>query len=146
MNALGQVAGIRPQPYRLAGFEAFQLGERATYLRDPLEATNLDDAIAETVGRWPGDRGDRIAIRELGEGVDRLHIYAVRRKSAGYQAWSKDHIPSIEHDRWLDHICTVDLNTVAGLAPFAVGCEIDLHDRRQAKRPGGARLRREAAQ
>lgn len=142
-------AGIRPVRYaakRPDAFEAFALRRHETILLDPLAAENLDHACAETTARWAWDRGDRLAIREIGETADRLHIYAVRRKAEGTLTWN-GYVPSVEHARWLEHIGTVDLNAVAGIAPGAVGVEVDLHEHRQRKRPEGARWgagRREA--
>lgn len=137
-------AGVRPARIRPASFEAFNLAGPAekfprTALLDPLAADTLKEAVAEAVGRWSWDRGDRLGIREIGDQADRLHIYAVRRKSIGQRVWS-DYRSSVEFDRWLDHICTLDLNVVAGIAVGAVGTEIDLHERRQEKRPEGARM------
>ncbi len=119
-------------------YEAFSFSPHGTRLRDPLEATSLDHALAETTARWAWDRGDRLGIRELGDRIDRLHIYAVRRKSAGVRTW-RNHIPTTEHRRWLDHICTIDLNIIAGIDVTGVGWERDLFERRQRLRPEGAR-------
>ncbi len=119
-------------------YEAFNIGERTTYLLDPLTATSLNDALGEATARWSWDRGDRLAIREIGNG-DRLHVYAIRRKSVGTRTWS-NHIPATEHARWLDHICTINLETVAGIGRGLVGGEAVLHARRQCERPEGAML------
>lgn len=130
------VRATRFNPDALA-FEAFSLSER-TRLLDPLEARSLPEALAETTSRWAWDRGDRLGIREIGPGIDRLHVFACRRKSQGVRAW-QGYVPVTEHARWLDHICTIDLNTIAGLPVGLVGGEIDLHNRRQRQRPAGAR-------
>lgn len=121
-------------------FEAFGLGT-ATRLLDPLEAETLQEALAETTARWSWDRGDRFAVREISERVDRLHIYAVRKKSAGTRVW-RDYIPKVEHERWAEAICTVDVNVIAGIPVGAVGSEIQLHEHDQRKRPERARLER----
>lgn len=144
MTAPSPLAGLRPARYspEALRFEAFTLHDARTQLLPPLSAETLKAALAETTQRWSFDRGDRLAVRELGDGTDRLHIYAVRRKSAGLHVWN-GYVPSIEHERWLDHVGTVDLNIVAGIAVGAVGSEIVLHERRQAERPEGARMGRE---
>ncbi len=128
----------RAVPYRPVAFEAFNL-TLGTKLCEPLRATSLDEALAEATQRWAWDRGDRLGIRELGEGVDRLHIYAVRRKSQGTQA-VRGYEQVTEHRRWLDLICAVDLNVIAGIPIGLCGNEHYLHDRLQRERPAGARL------
>lgn len=142
MSAAALPAGIRPQAYAARSFEAFSLG-RQTRLLDPLSASTLAEAMVETVRRWTWDRGDRLAVRELDDGVDRLHVYAVRKKSVGQRVWD-GHVSSIQHERWLDHVCTIDLNAIAGIAVGAIGSEIQLHDWAQGKRPEGARFERMA--
>ena len=140
MTALATAVLPAAEPYAPTRYEAFNLGIR-TYLLDPLKAKSLDDAINETTDRWGWDRGDRMAIREIGEECDRLYIYAVRKKSIGNRTWD-GHTPVTKHDRWLDPICTIDLDTIAGIARKAVGWEVQMHDRVQAERPGGARFTR----
>lgn len=122
---------------RALAYEAFSLGER-TLLLDPLAATSLNDALAETTSRWSWDRGMRLGIRVIGAELDQLHVFAVRRKSVGNRAW-QGHIPVTEYPRWLDLIATIDLNVVAGLPVGCLGSEVQLHERRQRLRPEGAR-------
>jgi hypothetical protein len=122
-------------------YEAFNLGRGAkdsTILHEPLSATVLDDALAETTQRWSWDRGDRLGIREIGAKVDRLHVYAVRRKSAANYTY-RDYAEHREFARWLDHICTIDLNIIAGIDVIGVGGERDMFEHRQRRRPEGAR-------
>jgi hypothetical protein len=122
-------------------YEAFKLGtgnSNRTLLLEPLKATSLTHALAETTGRWSWDRGDRIGLREIGAEHDRLYIYAVRRKSVGSAVW-RDFTRITEHARWLEHIAAIDLNVVAGIAVGLVGSEHELHARRQSERPEGAR-------
>lgn len=128
------------KPYQAVSFEAFGIGP-TTRLLDPLRARSLAEALAETTARWGWDRGDRLAVREIGDGTDRLHVYAVRRKSAGVRIWNA-HVPSVEHERWLEHVCTVDLNVVAGIGVGLLGSEVGLHQHRQHRRPDGARMER----
>lgn len=134
---------VRPQRLSLFAYEAYSLpiygGRPHTKLLEPLKAGSLNEALAETTGRWLFDRGDRLAVREIAQGIDRLHIYAVRRKSHGFRVWN-GHVPSTEHERWLDHICTIDLNIVAGIDVIGVGSERDIFEHRQGQRPEGARL------
>lgn len=126
-------------------FEAFACGA-TTSLLQPLNATSLKNALAETTSRWSWDRGSRLAVREIGEKVDLLHVYAVRRASQPRYVrrvgGGRDYDRVAEAERWLDHICTVDLNIVAGIDLWGVGVERDLHERRQQQRPEGARLGR----
>lgn len=131
----------RAQPYspNQAAYEAFSLGSDAkgsTRLCDPLEATTLAEALGEATSRWSWDRGDRLAIREITESGDHLHVYAVRRKAHGRRS---SIIANLEYGRWLDHICTIDLHVIAGIPRGLVGGEVDLHERRQRLRPEGAR-------
>ena len=127
-------------------YEAFSLGTdvRAiggcTNLLQPLSATTLNDALAETTARWSWDRGQRLGIREIGQ-KDLLHIYAARRSSQGHHVW-RDHMRSTEYKRSLEHICTIDLNVIAGIPVGAVGCEVELHEHRQRQRPDGATFQR----
>lgn len=123
-------------------YEAFSLGredKERTRLLDPLQAETLDDALAEATSRWSWDRGDRIGIREIGGATDRLLVYAVRRKAQGSQVW-RGHVPTLEYRRWLELVATVDLIVLAGIGQGLVGCELELHERRQRERPVGARL------
>jgi hypothetical protein len=122
-------------------YEAFRLGEVSTHLLDPLEATSHSEALGEATCRWAWDRGDRLGLREIGREVDRLFIYAVRKKATGVR---RDFTSPLEHQRWLEHICCVDLNAVAGISVGLVGFEHELHLRRQHQRPEGARLERDA--
>lgn len=122
-------------------YEAFNLGrdsKDSTMLCEPLKAESLSGALAEATGRWSWDRGDRIGIREIGGRVDQLHVYAVRRKSIGHRVWN-GHVPATEYARWLDHICTIDLNIVGGIDVIGVGSERVMHESRQRQRPEGAR-------
>lgn len=130
----GSARAIPFQPHALA-YEAFNMTGVRTVLLDPLQATSISDALAETTSRWAWDRGDRLGVREIGTGRDRLYIYAVRRKATGVL---RDFTSVKEHARWLEHICTIDLNVIAGIDLRAVGAERDLHARRQVLRPEGA--------
>jgi hypothetical protein len=125
-------------------YEAFSLGRTntdRTRLLEPLQATSLADALAEATSRWHWDRGDRLGIREIGGGNDRIMVYAVRRKCAGSSVY-RNFQSVIEHARWLDHITTIDLNVVAGINRGALGSEVALHERRQRQRPDGAQMER----
>lgn len=149
MTALAQIApeAVRADRYQPTSFETFGLAatgdwsSRHTRLYDPLTATTLDEALAETTSRWSWDRGDRLGIREIGDRHDQLHVYAVRKKSVGHTVYSGHH-SSVEHRRWLDHICTIDLNIIAGIDVIGVGGERQLFEHRQAGRPERARLTR----
>lgn len=137
MNALPATEVLSAAaPYSPRAYEAFNIGERTTYLLDPLGAVTLPDALAETTSRWAWDRGDRLGIREITEDGDRLHVYAVRQKAHGRRP---NVLANLEYARWLDHICTIDLDVIAGIARHAVGSEVMLHERRQQQRPEGAR-------
>lgn len=129
-------------------FEAFSLGGK-TALLDPVQAASLDLALAEVTERHSFDRGDRIGVRELGEGVDLLHVYAVRRTSTATsfrpcydQPYGRT---PLEYKRRLEHVCTVDLRAIAGA--FVDGSDNPSlnehnrrkHDERQQQRPDGAR-------
>lgn len=135
--------GLRPRAVAFdpdaRAYEAFSLSKYGTRLLEPLGAASLKEALAETTSRWSWDRGDRLGIRELGGKIDRLHVYAVRRKSQGIQTWSRNHIPVTSHDRWLDHICTIDLNIIHGIDVVGVGVERQIFERSHAQRPEGAR-------
>lgn len=119
-------------------FEAFRLGEHGTRLLEPLQATSLNDALAETTSRWSWDRGHRLGIREIGPKVDRLHVYAARRKSAPRYVY-RDYQQHREFGNWLELICTVDLNIIAGIDVIGVGSERDIFEQRHRQRPEGAR-------
>lgn len=141
MSSQLAVAAPAAERYNTSFFEAFGLTLN-TRLYEPLAATSMPEALAEVTGRWSWDRGDRFAIREIGDRLDNLHIFAVRKKSIGTQAWH-NHIPVMVHERWADPICVIDLNVVAGIPVGLIGSEVFLHDRRQDQRPIGARLWRE---
>lgn len=137
MDAIEIAPGAaRPQKLQLLAFEAFSLGT-TTRLLEPLDARDLDEAIAQTIAAQAWDRGDRIGVREVGERVDRLHIFAVRKAAQGRRVW-RDYVPSIEHRRWLEPICTIDLLEVVGMPGNRVGVEVTLFDHHQRKRPRGA--------
>lgn len=130
-------------------YEAFGLGARGTSLLDPLEATSLDDALAETTSRWHWDRGDRLGVREIGEDVDKLHVYAARRTSSIESTRACYDNPygrtALSYKRRLEHICTIDLRAISGEHIELIGNpSLDEHRRkqhseRQAQRPEGAR-------
>jgi hypothetical protein len=134
-SVAAESGGPRAVPFNVEAraYEAFSLGRDGkdyTSLYEPLAATTLKEALAETTSRWAWDRGDRLGIRELGGRVDRLHVYAVRRKGHGVRTWN-GHIPATEYARWLDHICTIDLNIINGIDVVGVGSERVLHEHRQ---------------
>lgn len=155
-DALAISCAIEDQPRAVAydpdarAFEAFGFGARGTSLLDPLLATTLDGALAEVTEREHLDRGDRIGVREIGQECDLLHIYAVRRTDTvtSYRR-AYDNPCSrtpLTYKRRLDHICTVDLQAVAGIPParFSDNPSLDRRYRqedahRQAQRPEGAR-------
>jgi hypothetical protein len=133
---MGGPRAVRFDPDARA-YEAFACGDQ-TNLLQPLKATTLKDALAETTSRWGWDRGSRIAVREIGHRIDRLHVYAVRRASQPrrvYRDYSYHNEPKLS----LDHICTIDVNIVNGIDVIGVGVERDIFERRQAQRPEGAR-------
>lgn len=135
-----ECGGPRAVPFNpdARAFEAFRLDEYGTKLLDPLLATSLNDALAETTSRWSWDRGDRLGVREIGPKIDRLHVYAARRKSAPRYAY-RDYQQHREFENWLDHICTVDLNIIAGIDVIGVGCERDIFEKQHRRRAEGAR-------
>jgi hypothetical protein len=82
-----------------------------------------------------------MGMRELGDGIDRFHIYAVRRGARAIRYVGGQ--PVYKHS--LDHICSIDLNVIAGLPVGLIGmAESDLHLRRQHLRPEGARFERDS--
>jgi hypothetical protein len=131
-------------------FEAFGFGARGTHLLDPVEATTLDAALAEVTERHHLDRGDRIGIREIGDGIDKLHVYAVRRTDTVTKWRTAYDNPAastpLVYKRRLEHICTVDLRVLSGEHIDLIGNpSLDErrrrdHCERQAKRPQGAVL------
>lgn len=133
-------------------FEAFSFGDKGTALLDAVQATTLDDALAEITERHGGlDRGDRIGVREIGEGVDLMHVYAVRRSSTVTDWSRRDAFGQRQPLAWkrrLEHICTIDCRVVAGDLvdlnenPSLAERHRRLHRERQAKRPDGARMER----
>jgi hypothetical protein len=140
-----ELLGIEPGVERFdpdaRAYEAFRLGRDATdrtSLQEPLRATSLKDALAETTSRWSWDRGDRLGIREIGERIDRLHVYAARRSGAPTRVY-REYQQHNEYARSLEHICTIDLNIIAGIDVVGVGVERDIFERDQQQRPEGAR-------
>lgn len=140
----GPVRAVTFDPNARA-FEAFSFG-RYSRLYDPLEATTLEQAVAETTARWAWDRGDRFGIREIGAGdsefypfgkvaVDLLHVYAVRRSGRG--TWHRD--KPMTYKMSAEHICSIDLNVICGVPVGLVGTEKQLHEQKQSRRPAGAR-------
>lgn len=131
-------------------YEAFDLGldERGcTSLLNPIEATDLRNALAELTSRQAFDRGDRVGVREIGPDCDRLHVYACRRSSQLGSRPSRD-LMRMEpiYKRRFEHICTIDLRVVAGELvglnenPSLAEHQRKRHAERQAQRPEGARL------
>lgn len=138
-----ECGGPRAVPFNVdaRAYEAFRLGRDGkdrTTLQEPLQATTLKDALAETTSRWSWDRGDRLGVREIGSRIDRLHVYAARRSSAATRVY-REYQQHSEYARSLDHICTIDLNIVAGIDVIGVGVEREIFDRRHRQRPEGAR-------
>lgn len=131
-------SAVRFDPNGMA-YEAFSMSGFRTRLLEPLKAAKLSDALAETTSRWVWGRGDRLAVREIGARIDRLHVYAVRRSSHGVRReWGAN----LEYAHSLELIATIDLNVVAGIPVGLVGSERALHAHDQARRPEGARLSR----
>lgn len=130
-------------------YEAFGFGERATDILDPLEATSLDDALAEVTAKHHWDRGHRLGIREIWPENDLLHVYAVRRTSSVESTRACYDNPygraALSYKRRLEHICTINLRVISGEHIEFIGnpsldeCRRARHAERQAQRPEGAR-------
>jgi hypothetical protein len=129
-------------------YEAFGFGERRTNLLDPLDATTLDDALAEVTAKHHWDRGDRLGVREIGREIDRLHVYAVRRTDQIESTRACYDNPyartALSYKRRLEHICTIDQRVISGEHIELIGNpSLDeyrrkQHNERQARRPEGA--------
>jgi hypothetical protein len=145
--------GVTPRavPFNAEGraYEAFAFGERGTGLLDPLVSTSLDHALAEVTAKHHWDRGGRLGVREIGQEVDLLHIYAVRRTNAVESTRARYDNPyartALSYKRRLEHICTIDLRVISGEHIELIGNpSLDErrrrdHAERQAQRPEGAR-------
>lgn len=124
-------------------FEAFSFGANGSHLLDPVSATSLDDALAEVTERHGGDRGDRMGVREIGQEIDLLHVYAVRRTStvtSWHTGGSGCRVP-LSYKKRLEHICTINLRVISGEHVDLIGNpSLDeyrrkQHAQRQAQRP-----------
>lgn len=105
-------------------YEAFIFSERGTGLLAPVNADSLTDAIAETLTRYSWENSARFGIRQIVDSSDWLHAFSILRKSRA----------GGEHDLRPDHLCSIDLNVIAGVG----------NDERQLARPRGARMEKVA--
>jgi hypothetical protein len=137
-------------------YEAFAFGNNfgvdlsGTGLLDPIKATSLDGALAEVTERHSFDRGGRLGVREIGPGIDLLHVYAVRRTSTvtSYRAAYDNPYgrTPLTYKRRLEHICTIDLRVISGAHVDLIGnpsldeMRRQSHRERQAQRPEGGAL------
>lgn len=130
-------------------YEAFSFGGRGTGLLDQLEATSLDDALAEVTAKHHWDRGDRLGVREIGPDIDQMHVFAVRRTSSIESTRACYDNPyartALSYKRRLELICTIDLRVIRGEHIELIGnpsldeYRRQRHAEREAKRPDGAR-------
>lgn len=130
-------------------YEAFSFGELGSKLLDPVKATTLGGALAEVTERHHFDRGDRIGVRELGDGFDKLYVYAVRRTVTVAACRAAYDNPAartpLVYKRRLEQICSIDLRVLSGEHIDLIGNpSLDErrrrdHRERQAQRPEGAR-------
>lgn len=118
MNAALPIASTRAQPYSATRFEAFRICEvspppyggppcRTTYGLGDIPATSLDEALNATLGKCLILHKEHLAIRETDERGARIHLYAIRRRSAPTYRF-ENHQQVREHRLYAAHVCTVD--------------------------------------
>lgn len=130
----------RAERYTARRYEAFHLaGGLGDYSETPkgwrtkslgtIDAGTLDDALAAVLSKQSLNAKDRLIIRERGhhtarmyEGqpLDWLHIYAIRQRSAPRYEY-RDHQRHRSHDRYAEHLCTIDGNTLLGAGVLTHG-------------------------
>lgn len=103
--------GMTPRlvKYSETTFAAFQIAPDVgkTYAHGELEATGLNDAVNEALTRNLFDHKDHLLIREVGPKGVKLHLYAIKRKSAPRYV-HRDHVTRRVNDLYAALVCSID--------------------------------------
>lgn len=92
-------------------FEAFTIDDSGTWSKGAIAAPCLADAVAEVA---PGCiHGEKLAIREEGPNGVKVHLYAIRKKSAPVRVY-RGHRYVNTYPLYADPICTIDGAAFAG--------------------------------
>ena len=118
MNAVTQLATPRALRYAHTSFRAFKVSQGShrgketplggrTYDLGVIAADTLDEALNEALARGGVAHKEHLVIQESGERGIRLHLFAIRKKSA--PRWvMKDHVQRAVYDLYASPMCTVD--------------------------------------
>lgn len=94
--------------YSAVSFEAFQIAENGrTYPVDGITASTVADAVSQAVTLRGFSHKQHLLIRESGERGSKLHIFAIKKKSAPRYV-HKDHVTRREHDLYAAPVCVID--------------------------------------
>jgi hypothetical protein len=91
-----QLAGLRPQRYTAATYEAFRLADGLKEARALLAAASRKEAVEQ--GKTRCFHKDKLVIRETGESGTILHFYAIRK---GRAFWDGRQRVEPLHEDWL---------------------------------------------
>ena len=97
----------RAVPFSPTTFHAFKVCEDRTYTLGEIDARTLEEARNGAVTRWALFHKDHLLIRESGERGVRLHLFAVKRKSAPRYVW-ENHAQKRVFDLYAAPVCTID--------------------------------------
>jgi hypothetical protein len=106
--------GPRAVPYSAVSFEAFQVAENGrTYPVEGIIASTVADAVTQAVTLRAFSHKQHLLVRESGEQGSKLHIFAIKKKSAPRYV-HKDHVSRAVRDLYAAPVCVIDGDLLAG--------------------------------
>jgi hypothetical protein len=102
-----ECGGPRAVPFQQVDFEAFQIADGRTYPVEGIIASTVADAVGQAVTLRAFSHKQHLLIRESGERSSKLHIFAIKKRSAPRYV-HKDHVTRREHDLYAAPVCVID--------------------------------------
>lgn len=108
MNPIA-LAEPRVVRFRTSEFHGFRVCDNGrTYELGRLDADSLEDALtAALTGRQVLNHKEHVCIRETGQDGVKLHLFAVKRRSAPRYV-HKNHVTRAVHDLYAAPVCSFD--------------------------------------
>jgi hypothetical protein len=104
-RSLAEEQGARAVPFSARCFYPYRVAENGRTLPLVVSCSTLEEAVEGA--KVYCIHKEHLLIREIGEGVDRLHIYAIKRKSAPRYVY-KDYQTHRQHDLYAAPMCVID--------------------------------------
>lgn len=120
MTALSPIdTAVRPLRYAATTFEAYSVSERHKPAFNPdlpwqrtvklgeINAATVDEAVNAALASHALLHKEHLVIREEGPRGVRIHLFAIKRRSAARFVW-QDHRQVRVHDLYAELVCEID--------------------------------------